>query len=297
MKIKILAATLVLFSAQGLAGVPEFDAVGDDSNNLFNDFVRDKVVEFNKDGFGEAINTDSDFTDHVYIGDYFHHADYFREGFRSSGTRNPDPCFNKMNNGREYTSRFAGVRNHNWFQWDIVLQMKPESDLDIIIRDCVLVGGTKRLPMENASQTGRFQRSNGALVFHKPKNPTITVLALPGPHNHFKPFYLQTRLTPTLSVRPLYDTRYTSKAVWTETIVAKMPEDAKPCRLSVEECATIDSSGTVRLREGDLIEIWVDIPGNNPNDIYYGPDNVAIEYVGEWGTWLTAPAASEPGPL
>jgi hypothetical protein len=34
------------------------------------------------------------------------------------------------------------------------------------------------------------------------------------------------------------------------------------------------------LREGDAMDVQFDIPWDNPVDIYYGPDNVVIKYVG-----------------
>ncbi len=34
------------------------------------------------------------------------------------------------------------------------------------------------------------------------------------------------------------------------------------------------------LREGDMMFVQVNIPYNNPVDIWYGPDNVVIKYVG-----------------
>ena len=258
MKTIILAATMLLFSAQGFAGSPEFDAVGDDSTNFFNDAIRDAVVANNVNGLGVQVNLFSDF---------------FAEGFTTSGSENPDPCF------PGYTSYYAGPRNTNTYTWRIVLQMKPESDLDIVIRDCVLqsLGNV----YTEATQTGRFRNGDGTLNFVAAANPSIVATVASGPKHNFGSFTLDSRIMPLLVPVPLTDLvaiTYTSKGVWAESIVVAMPEDG---------AANTLGEPTVRLREGDVVSVTVNIPGNNPNHIFYGEDNVALEYVGEIGTWLT----------
>jgi hypothetical protein len=262
MKIKLLAASMLLVSAQGYAGVPEFDTVGDDSSNYFNDGVKQSVVANNIDGFGNNVNQNSDWTNTD--------PDVARESFESTGSPNPDPCF------AGYNSRLAGQYNTNEFHWEIVLQMKPESDLDLGIRDCVLSGFSDANNINTAaSQTGRYRTRRGALRFFDDANPRITAVAYAGPRNNFQPFTMDYRAHAGLELGALEGQLYTSKALWQEHIVLKMPEDG-----------STNESGqpTVRLREGDSIMVWIQIPGNNSTNLYYGQDNVTLDYVGERGT-------------
>lgn len=292
MKIKVLAASIMLISsAQSFAGIPEFDAVGQDFANIFNDQIRQSVVLFNNSNgllLGTPING---YADWVYYGAAYDADSMYnnkgREGFWSTGSQGIDPCYNEHDIavfggpfgpfidtiGSNYTSYYAGPRNTNQFHWDIVLQMKPESDLDIKIRDCVLNGFSVGVPMFESTQTGRFRQSNGRLMFRPSMNPQITVEAISGP-KHPQPFQyiMDSRGMPGLGVVSLDHVRYTSKGPWQEDIIVAMPEDGE---------STTAGSSTVRLREGDVIRVTVDIPGRNANDIFYGNDNVSIEYIGE----------------
>lgn len=289
MKIKILAVTIMLFSsAQSFAGIPEFDAVGQDHKNIFNDAIRNAVVVNNTSNgllSGTPINQHSDwfYWGAARVGVPGHFNNSGREKFWSTGSLGIDPCYNNLSSSifspfidttnTSYQSYYAGPRNTNKFVWDIVLQMKPESDLNIKIRDCVLDGLSFGVPIFEATQTGRFRQSNNSLMFRASMNPLITVEAIVGP-KHFTPFWyiMDYRSMPGLSINSLDHVRYTSKGPWQESITIKMPEDGE---------STTAGTPTVRLREGDVIRVTIDIPGRNANDIFYGNDNVSVEYIGE----------------
>jgi hypothetical protein len=157
--------------------------------------------------------------------------------------------------------------------------MMPETDLDLNIRDCVLKENQRNIWVY-AQQTGRWRQTNGKLVFAKNKNPRVTVKALPGIRQPGAPapFIMDARRMPGLGLTALDAKLYTSKALWEEGIVMKLPEPG-----------TFNQLGqpVFVLREGDLLAVKIDVPWNNPVDIYYGPDNVVIKYVGIIGMDLT----------
>ncbi len=85
---------------------------------------------------------------------------------------------------------------------------------------------------------------------------------------------------PTLGATCLQQKLYTSKALWEESIVMKMPVHGK---------IGLDGRLQYVLREGDMMLVQIDIPWNNPVDIWYGSDNVIIKYVGIIGMQITTP--------
>jgi hypothetical protein len=259
-KLALFVLFVAFISAPALAGnIPEFDAVGDDSANFFNDFIKDMVVANNIDASGTVINNFSDFT---------------AESFNTSASGDdPSPCF------PGYADYKAGPWFPNFFAWRIVLQMAPETDLDLNIRDCVLKENNRNIWFY-AQQTGRWRASNGRLVFAKNKNPRVSVRALPGIKQpaSARPFYMDARTMPQLNLRCLDNQLYTSKALWEEGIVMKLPEPGTRNRCGEDVFV---------LREGDLLDVRFDIPWDNPVDIYYGTDNVVIKYVGIVGLDLT----------
>jgi hypothetical protein len=259
-KLALLFLFVAFVSVPALAGnIPEFDAVGSDSANFFNDFIKQMVVDNNVNAAGTIINDFSDF-----IGESF---------VTSAAASRPSPCF------PGYSDRESGPWAPNTYQWRIVLQMMPETDLDLNIRDCVLKEND--LPIwQYAQQTGRYRASNGKLVFVKNMNPRVTVTAIPGPSQPAGavPFIMDARMMPTLKLVALEGVLYTSKALWEEGIVMKMPEPG-----------TLNKLGqpVFVLRQGDMLQVDFEIPWNNPVDIHYGPDNVVIKYVGIIGQDLT----------
>jgi hypothetical protein len=244
-KLALLVLFVAFVSAPALAGnIPEFDAVGDDSANFFNDFIKDMVVANNIDAGGTVINNFSDFTPYIYTD--LEPWEYF---VTSASGDDPSPCF------PGYFDYKAGPWFPNTYEWRIALQMAPETDLDLNIRDCVLKENMRNIWFY-AQQTGRWRQTNGKLVFAKNKNPRVTVLALPGIRQPAAaaPFYMDARRMPGLGLTALLQKLYTSKALWEEGIVMKMPEPG-----------TFNQLGqpVFVLREGDLL-CQFDIPWNNP---------------------------------
>jgi hypothetical protein len=263
-RVALITLAMVFMTVPVLAGnIPEFDTVGDDSANFFNDFIKAVVVANN------PINNDSDFTDVPFDGRF---AEYFDT---SAANLRDDPCFNFGG----YLSSKAGPGFEKYFEWRIVLQMAPETDLDLNIRDCVLKENQTNIWFY-AQQTGRYRKDNGKLVFNKRANPRMTVRATSGLNNVVPPgqsFYMDARLQPTLRLVCFDDLLYTSKALWEESLVLAMPEPG-----GFNQCG----APVFPLREGDLITTRVTVPFNNPVDIWYGPDNVSIKYVGIIGLEL-----------
>jgi hypothetical protein len=268
-KLALFVLFVAFVSVPALAGnTPEFDAVGNDSANFFNDFIKQMVVDNNIDSSGVNINHFSDFTGYIYKDQL--PWEFFDSNAASAG---PSYCF------PGYFDRKAGPWVPISFQWRIVLQMMPETDLDLNIRDCVFKENMTNIWLY-AQQTGRWRQSNGKLVFDKNKNPRVTVRALPGIRQGGQPapFFMDARKQPGLNLVSLQNQLYTSKALWEEGIVMKMPEPG-----------SFNQNGepVFVLREGDLLDVRFDIPWNNPVDIYYGSDNVVIKYVGIVGMDLT----------
>jgi hypothetical protein len=248
--------------------IPEFDTVGNDSANVFNDAIKDMVVENN------PINRDSDFTNILFID--ADPAEYFDS---SAASPRLDPCFGELFNG--YLSRKAGPWFENFYEYRIVLQMAPETDLNLNIRDCILKENQTNIWFY-AQQAARYRKTNGRLIFNKSASPKVTVLATAGFRNIVPAgtnFWMDARKMPGLglvTLNPL-GKKYTSKALWEEGIVLAMPEPGGFNQIG---------QPVFPLREGDLITARLTIPYNNPVDYWYGKDNVSIKYVGIIGLQL-----------
>lgn len=240
--------------------VPEFDAVGCDNMNFFaisNAAQHQQVIQKNI-GPNGPINLLSKFNDEM-----------FRQ---SAGQMYPDPCF-------DIDSALTDVWNEAVYEWTIVLQMKPESDINLNIYDCVLKHNEFE-PFMSAEQTGRYRASWGQLMFVPSANPSVTALAYPGPYatpGFRSPFNMDYRALPGLQMGALDDVLYTSKGLWDEGIVMALPETGK------RNCS---GQTTYNLKDGDKIYVVVTIPANNTADIRYGAESVMLKYVGIYGTWL-----------
>lgn len=284
-KLAILFLGMVFVASSAFAGnIPEFDAVGDDSANVFNDAIKDCVVDNNPINFGsnwfnpvtalidcEELRGDDPTSLPLEV---FHIAQ--ETFYTTAADPAPDPCFNDCLDG--YDSCKTGPWAATSYQWLIVLQMMPETDLDLNIRDCVLKENQTNIWFY-AQQTGRYRQANGKLVFKKNMNPRVTVCAIPGPKSTWHgAFYMDARKMPNLGLTCLDHKLYTSKALWEEGIVMKMP---------VHNGTSVGGDPQHILREGDMIFVQFDIPFNNPVDIWYGPDNVVIKYVGIIGMQYT----------
>ena len=255
-------ATPVMVTPAFAGNIPEFDAVGCDATNYFNDAIKWSVVDNNTDGFGYPINWWSDFTPYPYQDEFFRNT---------AGQLYPDPCF------PEYLSALTDAYNEAIYQWRIVLQMKPESDINLNIVDCVLKHNEFDI-WTSAEQTGRYRAPWGQLFFVPTANPSVTVKAIPGKYatpGFHSPFIMDARTLPGLFPIPLIDAQYTSKALWEEGIVMVLPETG------LTNC---EGQSVYNLKQGDAIDVIVSIPGNNTADIRYGSDNVILKYIGIVGT-------------
>lgn len=256
-----LGLSILMGSAVAQAGnIPEFDAVCDDSLNYFavaNSAQYGQVIA-NNIGPNGPLNLASCFTREVFT--------------NTAGQLFDDPVFPGL------ASALTDTWNEGTYHWDIVLQMKPESDLNINIYDSVLKHN-EFTPWGGAEQTGRYRAPWGQLFFVPSANPSITVTASPGPFatpGFVTPVVLDARLTPGLVVAPLFRALYTSKCIWADNLVAVMPETG-----------TTNAVGQqmYNLKQGDMISVDIAIPGNNSADIRYGADSVTVKYIGIVGTW------------
>ena len=272
-KLIIIVCAVMLLAAPTWAGnIPEFDAVWCDDNNYFavaNRAQHIPVIVNNRGPYG-PINEYGYFppvfdeeTGELIGGEYF---------TTTAGQPFPDPCF------PEYYSALTDAWNEATYDWWIVLQMKPESDINLNIYDCVLKHNEFNL-WWGAEQTGRYRADWGQLFFLPSANPSITAEAIPGEFatpGFEVPFTMDARELPGLGTVALDDVLYTSKAHWEEGIVMVLPETG-----------TTNSSGETvyNLKQGDRIHVTVTVPFNNTVDLRYGPDNVILKYIGIVGTW------------
>ena len=290
-KLTILFLGMVFVASSAFAGnIPEFDAVGDDSSNVFNDAIKDCVVAAHNQinlasdwflpvtSLMDCLGLRNDDPTSLPLGNYFIAQETF---YTTAADAAADPCFDDcFVDVGGYESNKTGPWVQTSYQWLIVLQMMPETDLDLNIRDCVLKENQRNIWFY-AQQTGRYRQADGKLVFKKNMNPRVTVCAVPGPKaspGFTKAFHMDARKMPNLGLTCLDDKLYTSKALWEEGIVMTMP---------VHNGTSVGGDPQYVLREGDMMLVTFNIPFNNPVDIWYGPDNVVIKYVGIIGMEYT----------
>jgi hypothetical protein len=258
----LLAVVLAMFLATSASAgnIPEFDAVGCDNQNFFaRTNLPYQVVTYNNIGPNGPIN--------VY--GYFNNESFTT----SAGQLFADPCW-----GEGVMSAMTDAWNQGIYTWRIVLQMKPETDLNVNIYDCVLKHNSFDI-WEGADQTGRYRAPWGELVFVPTANPIMTVKAYPGPYatpGFVSPITMDARTLPGLTLVAMDEQLYTSKAHWEEGMVLALPKTGET-----------NTSGQTEynLKQGDVIEVKVAIPYNNTVDLFYGADNVLLKYVGVIGTW------------
>ncbi len=248
--------------------VPESDCVGLDTANVFHGPV-DAMVMAYVNLHGNTINNFSDFTGLEDSG--------LSEFFDGNGsTPRPDAtCFNF----KEYESVLVDAGNEGNYTWQIVLQVKPKTDLDLTIRDCVLEYAGTTI-WGDAGQTGFYRDGSGVLWPIPGANPSITVVALPGPYSHSYPFLpgtsdpgmiMDAKRHPTLTVVPVNKQLYTSKGLWAEAIVLELPDYNQ---------TNASGQPEVPLKQGDMINVSIDIPYYNGTDIRYSSDSVEVQYCG-----------------
>jgi hypothetical protein len=270
-KALLIVIALAFLCVPALAGDrPEFDAVGDDSANFFNDFIKDLVVANNPWNLNSAWPYNPlqpPFTAY--------------EGFLPPVQLTNDLCFGHLGYQSAYTQWHRPAR----YTYFIVLQMDPQTDLDINIVDCVSKNNSTSIfgagPFDGAEQTGRTYDWLGNPIFNAGANPQVTAQAIPGPFHVFgftNSFTLNNRTQGGLFILPFNALLYTSKALWEEGLVAVMPE-----------LGFWDFQGvpTFPLSAGDVIRVDIDLPPTSTADVRYGSDNVVIKYVGVTGTIFT----------
>ena len=262
----VLLLAVLLASTAWADNVPEFDAVGTDSANFYaqTNLPYTVVTEW---WAGKTRNLE-DFS--FFRGEAFTYMGWNFEGGRLFA----DPCYG------EPTSAITARGNYGWYQWEIVLQMNPESDINLNIYDCVLKpqGAENKGVFGDADQTGHFWLISEQF-FVRQMNPKITVKATAGLNNYnYGTVTLDARKMPTLCKTELDQKYYTSKAHWEEGIVIALPWTG---------CYNSRGSMEYDLRAGDKITVLVEVD-NTPVDIYYGQDNVILKYVGMLGTQVFA---------
>jgi hypothetical protein len=264
----VLLLAVLLASTAWADNVPEFDAVGTDSANYFAQTNLPYVMVTDWwAGQARSIEAFSNF-----VGERFTYMGWDLEG----GRLFEDPCYDLSPKGSAITAR----GNYGWYQWEIVLQMNPESDINLNIFDCVLKpqGAVNKGLFGDADQTGHFWLI-AEQYFVRSMNPKITVTATAGRNNYnYGTITLDARKMPTLCKTELDQKYYTSKAHWEEGIVIALPWTG---------CYNSRGGMEYDLRAGDKITVLVEID-NTPVDIYYGQDNVILKYVGVLGTQVFA---------
>ena len=257
MIIVLLAMVFVTFQSFAEQSI-EIDTVGCDASNFFLDPAGQAIIANNINSFDKAINYWSNFD-----GEYFE---------TNAGPLHSDPCFST--DERLYNSALTGTDNGAFYEWNIVLQMKPEYDLNLKIIDCVLATNESD-PYSKAAQTAYYRLPYGPISFNPYASPRLTVTAHPGPFaisGFVEPFHLDARMLPSLDVVPLDEIEYASKGIFAESILLKRPVSGVAPNASGEEMFT--------LKQGDQIRVRIEVPALNTVDIRYGHGNVMLEYIG-----------------
>jgi len=259
-KFAVVLSAFVLISAVAWAGnAPEYDAVGYDYQNFFSQgAVYYQVVN---NGPNSSLEQASAFSNERFA--------------TNAGQLKASPCYG-------IPAALTDVWNEGTYEWWIVLQMKPEADINLNIYDCVLKHNETNLH-EYADQTGRYRMPWGELMFNAAWNPLVAASAIPGPYatSAFAEWYaatggeeliLDARTLPGLVSVALAGVSYTSKAHWPEGLVIAAPKTG-----------LTNASGQLEynLKQGDVIHVTVTIPPDtNTVDVWYGPESVLLKYIG-----------------
>jgi hypothetical protein len=266
---------------------------------------------YNRNSYNEALNAYSSFKNMTHpLGGFFEEFttySAFSAGPPYAPNRNYDPtlvydrCFNFLpfyidnrmtaeQNDRiffghgQYDSVYVPRGANQRFTYRITLQMTPESDIDLNIYDCVLKS-QGRSPWYSpfwaiydaaADQTGRWRLPDGALVFNPMRNPQVTVNAYPGfsaAPGFDGEIPMSVRVQPGLQVVPANQLFYTSKGIWDENLVLKLPVQGEIVSGDTEIMTAY------ALQAGDVIEVIIDVSALTV-DLYYGEDNVILKYIG-----------------
>ena len=280
-KLAVLLSAFVLISTVAWAGnIPEYDAVWSDYENFYSQgTVYYQVVNNGPNG---PLEMDSDFLWQYVNFRYDRYYWWGEDFYTNAGQLRPSPCYYGWKNA-PYVA-LTDVWNEGTYEWWIVLQMKPESDINLNIYDCVFKHNEDDLH-RFADQTGRYRAPWGELIFNAAWNPVVSASVVPGPYatSAFAAWYaengeeliLDARTLPGLLNVELTKVSYTSKAHWPEGIVMAMPKTGQT-----------NAAGQLEynLKQGDMVHVTVNIPPDaNTVDVWYGPDSVILKYIGVIG--------------
>jgi hypothetical protein len=300
---KMLAVFFVmaLMATPAFAGEqPEYDVVGCDANAYFNSFINEIVCECNQlGGAGLQINKYSNFTDDCdnpfnAPGQLEGCNPLFASGFwefwsgPGQARETSEICFECPEvpttgpaGAPDYYTKLVGTGNGGTFKWQIVIQKKPETDLDLNIHDCVVKMNSQTMYgdafLEGAGQTGWYFAFDDFWVWMVARNPRISIEAVPGvsPVAGFEaPFFMDAKVMPGLGELTIDDVLYTTKALWDETIIIKKPETGEQ---------NVAGDDVYTLRQGDRILITVVVPDTNTVDVRYGMQAMVLKYIGIHG--------------
>ena len=243
---------------------PEFDTVGTDSTNLFTDISRRRISANLKDSAGRLINDYSDFSQEYFLCD--------------AGVPINDPCFSA--GGSIYQSVFTPPWSEALYEWRIVLQMKPASDIGLQVAACVLEGDQTD-PFKYGAQTGHYRLPWSPEIIHVTPSavPRVSVRAYPGPRAAAgfpqQGFALDIRRVPDQGLSPGMDVRLFLSCLNTSHLSLVMPINGE-----------VNSMGeTVReLHAGDIISVQLAVPFNNTAGLRLGDENVSLNYLGRAGS-------------
>jgi len=246
---------------------PEIDLVGQDSQYFFRDDWTGQIFINGKDTFGSRINDFSAFQSESFS--------------TTAGQATVDTCYSTP--ARSYFSVLTPTWTEAEYEWEIVLQMKPATDLVLKLNGCVFKTGENHV-WTDAYQTGFYTVpwAPNQPVFVSGVNPRLTVRALPGPmaKEGFSSdgFTLDTRRHSGLQIAPLADSLVTVQTLASESIVIALPAEGG-----------INASGQTMhsLSPGDRIKIVVKIPGNTTADVRFGASGAVLQYIGLKGTEYT----------
>ena len=261
--------TTYRYETAGMKFRPEIDLVGQDSQYFFRDDWISQIFINGKDNQGTRINDFSAFTP----------AEFFST---TAGQATIDECYSTPT--RSYLSVLTPTWGEAEYRWEIVLQMKPATDLVLRLHGCVFKTG------ENDVWTAGYQTGFYTVpwapnqpVYVSAVNPRLTVQALPGPMAKegfpSQGFFLDTRRHSGLQVAPLADSLVTVQTLASESIVIALPSQG-----------SVNASGqtTYSLSQGDRIKVVISIPDNTTTaDVRFGEDGAILQYIGMKGTEYT----------
>jgi hypothetical protein len=278
-KFAVILSVLVFASAVAWAGnTPEYDAVGVDKDNFFAQrILYYQIITDDKPILEQLSAFDAEYEILQHPGILYRGEEFFT----NAGQLKQSPCYPpncRFPGG--YFAALTDAYNEGTYEWWIVLQMKPESDINLNIYDCVLKHNETDLWMY-ADQTGRYRADWGELIFDASANPIISASVIPGPWatSGFtaqfaasgEELILDARTLPGLVSVPMEDVAYTSKGHFPEGLVLALPK-------------TLNTNGSGQmewnLKQGDVIHVKVQVPYNNTVDVWYGPASVLVKYIG-----------------